>query len=198
MSAQHYAFVVEGLSSLAGIEDIPADIERAAVRAINKTVPWTRTRSAREIRRQTAFPARYLSGEDGRLEITERARAGSLEGRITARQRATSLARFVTGRTRRRGIRVTVKPGSARYIRRGFLIPLRGAGGDLNNTGLAIRTDGSAPKGAYKPKRLFDNVWLVYGPSVDQVFRQVREDVSEDAADYLEVEFNRLLDLEGV
>lgn len=195
---QNYAFVVEGLSSLDGFADIPADIERAAVRAINKTVPWARTRSAREIRKQVNFPARYLSGQDGRLDITERARTGNLEGRITARQRPTSLARFVSNRTRRRGIRVTVKPGTARYIKRGFLLPLRGAGGDLNNMGLAIRTNGAAPKGAYKPKKIFDNVWLVYGPSVDQVFKTVREDVAEDSADYLEAEFNRLLDLEGV
>ena len=76
---------------------------------------------------------------------------------------------------------------------RAFVMELRGG-----NRGLAIRTDGSKPRGAYKPKPIGKNLFLLYGPSVDQVFRTVSEDVAPDVADELEVEFNRLLDLKDI
>lgn len=175
---------------LGDIEEIPEHIRKAAMRAVNKTADRARTASAREMRNQVNFPARYLSSE-GRLQVSKRAKANDLEARVTGRQAPTSLARFVQGNpVRGKGVRVQVKPGAARFIKRGFLMKLRN-----NNLGLAIRTDGGAPKGAYKPKKINDNLWLVYGPSIDQVFRTVAEDVSEPMADYLEAEFSRLLKL---
>lgn len=186
-------FTVSGAlkSGLQGeIEEIPENIRRAAMRAVNKTADRARAASAREMRNQVNFPARYLSSE-GRLQVTRKASLNNLEAVVTGRQVPTSLARFVQGTPKRgQGVRVEVKPGAARYMKRAFLMKLKN-----NNVGLAMRTTGGPPSGAYKPKKITDNLWLVYGPSIDQVFRTVAEDVSEPMADYLEGEFARLLDL---
>lgn len=193
MAETYVFFTVSGnlKSGVTGdIEAIPEEIRLAAMRAVNKTADRARTAAAREIRRQVNFPARYLTSE-GRLQVTKRANRKDLEARVTARQAPTSLARFISGTPKRgQGVSVQVKPGAARYIRRGFAMKLKN-----NNVGLAIRTEGGPPSGAYKPKKINDNLWLVYGPSIDQVFRTVAEDVSEPMADYLEAEFNRLLDV---
>lgn len=193
MSETYVFFTVSGAlkSGLQGeIEEIPENIRRAAMRAVNKTADRARAASAREMRNQVNFPARYLSSE-GRLQVTRKASLNNLEAVVTGRQAPTSLARFVQGTPKRgQGVRVEVKPGAARYMRRAFLMKLKN-----NNVGLALRTSGGPPKGAYKPKKINENLWLVYGPSVDQIFRTVADDVSEPMADYLEGEFTRLLDL---
>lgn len=193
MAETYVFFTVSGAlkSGLQGeIEEIPENIRRAAMRAVNKTADRARAASAREMRNQVNFPARYLSSE-GRLQVTRKASLTSLEAVVTGRQAPTSLARFVQGTPKRgQGVRVEVKPGAARYMKRAFLMKLKN-----NNVGLAMRTTGGPPSGAYKPKKITDNLWLVYGPSIDQVFRTVAEDVSEPMADYLEGEFSRLLDL---
>lgn len=187
----YFTMMGELKSGLIGdIEEIPERVRKAAMRAVNKTADRARTASAREMRNQVNFPASYLNAE-GRLQVSKRANADDLEAKVTGRSAPTSLARFVQGTPKRgKGVTVAVKPGSARFIKRGFLMKLKN-----NNVGLALRTSGAPPKGAYKPKKINDNLYLVYGPSVDQVFRTVAEDVSEPMADYLEHEFNRLLAL---
>lgn len=199
MSAR-YAVFIEGLEALDDLVDISPEIERKAIQAINKTTRRTRTEASRQIRNQIRLKASYLNQED-RLSM-KFARAGKLEGRISGRDRPTSLARFVTNKSgsvrdmnrrfRRSGARIQVKPGATRVARKAFAVPLRGG-----NVGLAIRTKGGPPQRAYKPKKLSDNVYLLYGPSIDQVFSTVREDLEDDAAEFLEYEFNRLLDLGG-
>lgn len=197
-----YVVAIEGLAALDDLESIPDKILRAARQAVNKTTDRARAASARSIREQINFPARYLSGEDGRLAVTKRASGSDLEGRITGRQRATSLARFATGSPQpgqRGGIRVAVKPGGARFMPRAFVIRLRAGSSTLDtksNLGLAVRTEnGEKPRGAYKPKKIGDNLWLLYGVSVDQAFKSVREEVRPDMEEFLEAEFLRLFNL---
>ncbi len=187
-----YLYVAEGLDLGDDIAAIPDAIRTAAMRAVNKTRDRTRTRAGREMRMQVNFPARYLSGADARLQSTSATRE-TLEARITGRRRATSLARFARGGRKGKGVRVEVKPGAARFMKRSFLIRLRGGG--EGNTGLAIRTSGGKPSAAYKPVRIGEGLYLLAGPSVDQVFRTVADDLTPDAEDYLEAEFLRLLDL---
>jgi hypothetical protein len=196
MSTQ-YAVFVEGLAMLDDLAEIPADIERKAVQAINKTARRARTAAKRAMKEQIAFPPSYVN--DSRFMVSP-ARSGRLEAKVSARDRPTSLARFVTNMSgsakesnrkfRRLGARIRVKPGATRVGRHVFAIPLRNG-----NIGLAVRTNGGPPSRAHKPKRLSDNVYLLYGPSVDQVFKSVRDDIDQDAGDYLEREFLRLMDL---
>lgn len=198
-----YAVVVEGLEGLKDIENLPDNIVRAARQAINKTLTRTRTRSAREIRKQVAFPANYLSGQNGRLAVTGRPQGRQLRGEITGRHRPTSLARFAKGTpetTRRRGgTPVTVKPGSPQFMQKAFLIRLRaGAAGidTQHNLGLAIRLK---PGESVRNKRIQAKKWgglyLLYGPSIDQVFDDVAEDEVPFIEDFMQSEFFRLMRL---
>lgn len=189
-----YVYVVEGLA-LDALDEIPTETRKAALRAINKITPKARTASASAIRKHANLPARYLSGAEGRLKIQRPATQADLSSTIVGRRRATSLARYAKGGSYKNGVRVSVKPGGARYIKRSFLMPLRSGTTDGGNVGLAVRTDGSAPKGALKPKKINDNLYLLYGLSVDVLFRRVIPEVSPKISDELETEFLRLLDL---
>lgn len=198
-----YVVVAEGLGDLvnADIGDIPEDIRRKAVMAINRTVQWARAQAAREMRRQVAFRASYLTGADGRLRIAKKAHGTDLEASIVGRQRATSLARFTTDRDpararRRGGVNVEVKPGAAKFMKGAFLVRLRAGAvktDTQHNLGLAIRLKpGQTLRNKKYATQLDRDVYILYGPSVDQVFRTVSDDMSPDALQYLEREFDRL------
>ncbi len=203
MSGFGYVVAVEGLSALRDLETLPTQVKLAAQRAVNRTIDRARTSSARRMREQVNFPARYLSGEDGRLAISQRATGDNLEARITGRFRPTSLARFVTAGSlgsRRAGVRVEVAPGFAKRSRRMFLIRLRAGTAELDtksNLGLAIRLK-PGERIEHKARQIGKTgLYLLYGPSVDQVFRTVADDVAPEAADDLEAEFLRLMELKS-
>lgn len=195
------ALFVEGSFDVEELTGLDTDkIERAAYRAINYTADKSRKFGADAIRQEVNFPASYLTPKGGRLTVTRTAGPGYLESIITGRQRATSLARFVTGGSvGKPGVKVNVKPGRVEELKRGFLMKLKsGTNFDTsNNMGLAVRTNGQKPQSAYKPVRINDRLWLLYGPSVDQVFRGVRESkVMPQAEIVLEREFLRLIEWE--
>ncbi len=190
----NYVVAVEGLASLSDIENLDENILLRARQAINRTTDRTRTRSDREIRKQVAFPARYLSS---RLTVSKKASGRSLEAVITGRDRPTSLARFSKGKDvgaarRKGGVSVTVAPGQTRFMSGAFLMQLRGG-----NLGLAIRLKaGESMRNKRKMTRVGKGLYLLYGPSVDQAFRSVADEyAAPDAADYLEREFIRLMEL---
>lgn len=179
-------------------------IETALLRSINKTADRARTSASQDIREQVAFPASYLAPSAKRLFVSTKATKSSpFEAVISGRDRPTSLARFTNqkplgGGQRHRGgqLAVTVKPGVRRYIKRAFLITLNNS-----NVGLAVRTDGGPPNNAYAPKEIGKNLWLLYGPSVDQVLSAasngggIYEEIVPETLDFLNDEFNRQLDL---
>ena len=179
-------------------------IETALLRSINKTADRARTLASQDIREQVAFPASYLAPSAKRLFVSTKAtKASPFEAVISGRDRPTSLARFTNqkplgGGQRHRGgqVAVTVKPGVRRYIKRAFLITLNNS-----NVGLAVRTDGGPPNNVYAPKEIGKNLWLLYGPSVDQVLSAasngggIYEEIVPETLDFLNDEFNRQLDL---
>jgi hypothetical protein len=192
---RRYGVAVEGIEAFKTVDDLPAQVITAARQAVNKTVDRTRTAAAREIRLQVNFPATYLNPSEGRLAVSQYANGLDLSARIRARQAPTSLARFVMGAPRplaKGGVNVSVKPGKAVFLPRAFVFPLKNG-----NLGLAVRTNGPKPSKAFLPKPLGNGLWLLYGPSVDQVFSTVREQIAPDAAVYLEDEFTRLMALNG-
>lgn len=203
-------YLVESREAAEFIGEVSAMQERAMVRALNKTGPHTRTQMDRRIRDQVAFPASYLRPSTKRLFVAKKARRGVLETVIEGRGRPTSLARFVKGgaaamknrKKRPEQINVEVKPGSVSGIKRAWIVSLPGAP-DSNNLGLAVRTKpGQRPSGAYAPKKLDNNVWLLYGPSVDQILYSVRnnggviEEIYGPTLDHLSQEYSRQMDLE--
>lgn len=191
--SRDYVVAVEGLTSLRDIEQLDDKILTRARQAINRTLDRTRTSSDREMRQQVAFPARYLST---RLTVKRRPSGSSLAGVISGRDRPTSLARFASSRnvaaSRKRGsVDVTVAPGQTRNMRGAFLMQLRNG-----NIGLALRLkDGETIRGKRKVVKVGKGLYLLYGPSVDQVFQGVSEDQVPGAAAFLEAEFLRLLGL---
>lgn len=203
--ADNYAVFVEGLDNFDQFRDLGKDIQLAALRAVNKATRDGRALTARWIRDQVNFPARYLSPGGKRLAVTRQATRGSLEGRITARSRATSLAQFVSGNPRRGSpIRVEISPGKARYLRNAFLIKLPQGSAPVDtkfNLGLAVRLKpGETLRNKKSARKLTGNLYLLYGPSIDQVFLDnsgdgVAKDAEPKIADNLEAEFLRLLEL---
>lgn len=193
-----YVVAVEGLSeTIEALGDIPPNVLRFARMAVNTTTRKTRTLASRKIRDQIAFSASYLSDKNGRLTISKYATEDDLEARIRGRFRPTSLARFATGSSSK-GVRVRVNPGTSRTMGRAFFMPLRAGNAPIetkSNQGLAIRLKpGEKIANKRRMIQVAGNLYLLYGPSVDQVFSSVAEEIAPDATDILEAEFLRLLD----
>lgn len=189
-----FAVVVQS-SALDDLGEITPQVALAMQRSINRTTERYRGVSARMMREQVAFAPSYLAPSGGRLTVEKHATEQDLSAYIRGRRRPTSLARFASNARAggARGARVTVQPGLARFLPRAFFIPLRSGNTDTkNNVGLAIRLPaGQVPGRAYKPTQIGHGLWLLYGPSVTQVFDDVAELVSPEAADFLGREFLR-------
>ncbi len=185
-----YLVAVEGIPEIEDLDQIPAKIARYASMAINRTATSYRTRGARLMREQIAFPASYLFPSQGNLTVSKKAQPASLEAEISGRFRPTALSRFVKGPKvhGRAAPMVEVNPGNRQKLHRAFLMNLANG-----NIGLAVRL---APNERIENKRRMVQVsaglYLLYGPSVDQVFRSVSEDMAPEAANFLHKEFLRL------
>lgn len=192
-----YLIAVDGLADLKDIDNLDERILRSARQAINRAAERGRAGAAKEMRQQVNFPVRYLSGQDGRLRVSRRAGGSKLEAAIAGRDRPTSLARFAKDRdpTRARkagGVNVSVRPGKTKFMKGAFLMQLNGG-----NLGLAIRLkDGESIRNKRQVTKIGKGLYLLYGPSVDQVFRTVAEEqTAPEVAEFLENEFVRLLAL---
>lgn len=204
--AGQFAVFLDGLEVdlLQGIDS--KSRQSAAVRAINKIARDARAEAARKIRDQVNLPAAYVSPAQKRLYVSKQAQGSNLEARITAQGRATSLAQFIQGGARKgqRGVYVQVAPGKARLMRKAFVIPLQ-RGNQFTDTkfnlGLAIRLrPGERLQNKTFAKRVESGLYLLYGPSVSQVFRSndgsgVANNMVPSVANDLTAEFLRLLDI---
>lgn len=181
---------------------LPGVSRKAATIAINQTMDRGGLKLIRQrMNEQIAFPQGYL-GED-RLGVTQYARESDMTGIITGRQRATSLARFAApgtpvGNFNGGGVRVAVKRGSSTTLRNAWLVRLRRGeqkSPDSFNLGLAVRVKpGEQITGKYSAHSAWlvpDAVALLYGPSVDQVFRDTAEDESAAILTMVGTEFLR-------
>lgn len=192
------------------IRGAEAVADKAADLAITETGRFAYRESSKDIRDQVNFSPSYIGSPasgGNRLRIQRGTRGGQPFVRIVGRDRPTSLARFVQGNpSKGQAVRVSVKPGTTRVLKTAFKVRLR-RGKTLTednfNEGIAIRL----PKGATLSQRrklgldglpeIFPNVFLLYGPSVAQVFNAVSNDVQPRVSRKLETEFvrqfNRLL-----
>lgn len=187
-----YGVSIEGIEALKAFDELPTRIQTAARMTVNKAADRARTAGAVRIKQEVAFPGTYLDPSQGRLNVTKYATGLDLSAKITARDRPTSLARFITAGGRKpfvKGVSVGVKPGRSRELNSAFIFPLRGG-----NVGLAVRSK-TRPANAYLPKFLGRDTWLLYAPSVEQVFTEVRTEIAPDISDFMESEFNRIVDL---
>lgn len=169
--------IADALSDVARyFEQLPEIAEQAAFLAINDSADDALPEARREMSKQINFPKGYLNGQ--RLGVKSRASRRKLEAVIAGRDRPTSLARFAEGATiansKGRPLFVRVKPGKTVKLNQAFLVRLKN-----NNIGLAVRLKpGEVLQNSEKAVRLDNNVYLLYGPSVDQVFRSVADDIT--------------------
>lgn len=192
--------IAEGIKDIQRFyEALPDATLEAAVFAINDTVRDTVPEIRREMRKEVSFPSGYLEGGD-RLYIKRKANKNTLEAVITGRDRPTSLARFAPAgatpeNSRGREIMLRVKPGAVAKTRRAWLVNLRNG-----NMGLAIRlkpgeslknTSGAVLLAGSSHKRPDANVYLLYGPSVDQVLRGVADDLTPEILNKMASNFTR-------
>lgn len=172
----------------------PQIARQAARLAINDSAERKGLKLAREaMLTQVQFPTGYLAPP--RFELKRRATDSNLVAVIGGRFTPTSLARF-TGRTsatrgRRAGVTIRISPGSSVTLPRAFLINLRNG-----NLGLAIRLKpGETLHNTIGAKLITSGplagIALLYGPSVDQVFRTVAADITPAILDNLQTEFLR-------
>lgn len=185
--------VLQGVNSFDEIEKLDPKIANVLRQAVNETTQEARRRAARSMEKQINFPRGYLTGQANRLGIAKYATKADLTAIIRGRDRPTSLARFVTGSPKvgQKGVSVTVDPGKSELMPSAFLIKLRN-----NNIGLAFRTkDGRRPsRGA---KQLGRGLWLLYGPSVTQVFDETRDDLKPELEELLRDKFDRLWEMQN-
>lgn len=187
---------LQGLSHL--FEQAPKVANQAAKLAINQTVERKGLKLARDaMLHQVAWPSGYLQGQSAegpRFGLAYKATDTRLEAGVVGRQDPTSLARF-TGMTspppKRTPLSVTVHPGVSKTLHRSFLIRLRSG-----NLGLGVRLKkGEALERTVGAKLItkgpLAGVALLYGPSVDQVFRTVAIEISPPILDALTTEFLR-------
>jgi hypothetical protein len=184
------------------------EFRRNVSRALNRVAASTRTAIADRVRAELNFPASFVAPSKGRLYQSGFSSPSKLEAEITATGRATSLARFVSGSTRlgQAGVSVQVKTGSSSTLARAFLMPLnKGLGPQTDgpkNRGLAIRLrKGESLSKTTAAKPLGKNLFLLYGPSVAQVFENnagsgEKMDMTPEVIRRLQAEIDRLVKVE--
>lgn len=188
----------------------PAIASKAAALAINDTTRDVYARSRKQIINEVKLPASYLDGKDGgqpRLRIAKLSNETSLSSVIIGRQRATSLARFDAkqlydpvekGGQKKAGVSVRVK-NQRKKIPQAFLLNLKRGTADTGNVGLAIRLPaGERIRSKYiqaRPlggsNRRNDDVYLLYGPSVQQLFGRIATQMLPYTEKKLNAEFLR-------
>ncbi len=180
------------------LEAAPEITKAAAAFAMNTVIPRKgMTRYKKAMRTQIAFPAGYLEDEE-KFGVTLSASPDRLESVISARHRPTSLARFATGgAVGQEGLAVKVKANRSSRLKKAFLVRLK-AGTSLDtdnfNLGLAVRVPGGQfrnKKDASRMVQLAKDVFLLYAPSVNQVFRAVAQTETPAVLDEIETEFYR-------
>jgi hypothetical protein len=185
---------IDGLQQY--VDAMPEAATTAARIALNDTATGPGLALFRKATADSAnFPPGYLT--DKRLGVTKPARNADLATTITGRFRPTSLARFVRNPQPgvRGNIRVEVKRGHQRVLKRAFLVRLRQGASISNdnfNLGLAIRLKpGETLEGSSKALQLDKGLYLLYGPSVDQVFRNTSGEVAPQVLSLVTGEFFR-------
>lgn len=191
------AQVNEALSVFKFIGGNAADAIRVA---INKSGPPIRTESSRQIRNQVRLKASYINEKDSsgrqRLSFTKATRS-NLTGSIRTQSRGLLLSRFSTTASvangtaagtpeaPARGIKVKVKPssGTKGMGKEWFYMRLKNS----NAIGIARRR----PKGQTGPQG--GKYEVAYGPSLSQVFNDVRGDVLPQAAERYQTELGKAI-----
>ncbi|ADP97723.1 phage tail protein [Marinobacter adhaerens] len=174
---------------------------RAHARSLNKTVTKSRTESSKEIRKQVRLNAAYVKS----LMTITKASQKKLQAKISTPSRGLLLSRFSTDTSisgdktswlkppaiPKRGIRVKVKPAGGAKVFDGdseiegkpFYIVLPGTSGRVAIAGRRSKIGSEGGR-----------IKVFYGPSLSQVFTDVKEDIAEPLALYQMQQFEKEID----
>ncbi len=158
------------------IEDLLAHIKngsnRAMASAINHTLSVTRTEGGQKIREQVKLKASYVRE---RLRLV-RASVAKPQGRITTPRRGILLSRFDNTVLKSGGVSVQVKPGAGNRKKMPGAFYITFANGVQ---AIAIRTQHGPGLGRS------EGLKVLYGPSVSQVFTDVKDDLQSPSGERL-------------
>lgn len=187
---------IEGFPDI-DLGQVEQSVRYAAMVSINKTGRWAESSLRKSAYQDVNFPSGYL---DSRLNYKETSMS-FLEGKVVGRDNPTSLARFASGSNF--NLTISVSPGVTKKSKKMFIVNLRNG-----NKGLLIKLkDGEELKNVKyeKAARKFSkarkdrNLYLLYGPSVDQVMRiNITDDFEQKLGDKLAENFNSNLQLRGL
>jgi len=173
---------------------------RAHARSLNKTVTKSRTESSKEVRKQVRLNAAYVKSL---LTITK-ASERRLQAKISTPTRGLLMSRFSTDTSISgdkvgwlkppsvppRGIRVKVKPtggakvfGGDEIVGKPFYMVLPGTTGRVAIVGRRAKIGSQGGQ-----------IKVFYGPSLSQVFTDVKDDISEPLALYQMQQFEKEID----
>lgn len=190
------SILAEGLEGMARyLEAMPEKANAAAARALNRVADGEGAKLLQSgIEDEIDFPTGYVAP---RIFVKRKAYNNRLEAVIASRSRPTSLARFArSGVVGKAGVTVSVGRGNSTRMDRAFLIRLRAGKaptGESSNLGLAIRLgkDERIANKKIQAKAFGGGLYLLYGPSVNQVMRTVADDKSPAILDAVWEEFLR-------
>jgi len=171
--------------------ELPANLKAAMIKTINAVVPNVRELAIERITGQVALTKAYVKG---RLYVSQRANNTDPTAVISGRVRSTQLRRYqgtqlyttakLPGKKRLAGTSVKVKTGKApSVLKHTWIIKLKHGETDATaglTMGIAERT--GKGRNAYK---------ILYGPSVDQVWRGVKDEITPDVELMLADEWRR-------
>lgn len=168
--------------------------------AINDTARFAQRIGAKAIGERINVSRSYLTGgSNPRLAIRKKATDANLEATVTGRDRATSLARFAKrnpsfGRQKTSPPLQVATRGRSKPVTGSFFVKLRAGSADSGafNVGLAVRLKpGERIPGKRKMAPTKSGFYLLYGPSVGQLYRTVADQQTGEVADHLVDEFIR-------
>ena len=176
-------------------------VPKALARSLNKTVGKANTQSSAEIRKQVNLKAAYIKSK---MQIFKASRS-KLSAKISTESQGVLLSRFSTNSliagdkvswlkpppVPPRGIRVKVNPdggtklfgGSSEITGKPFYMVLPKLGGRVAIVG---RRSTAGPRGG--------KIKVFYGPSLSQVFTDVKEDLADPLGQYQVEQFEKEID----
>lgn len=180
-------------------DEFPDEVAKASTLAVNTAARFGLTRAIDAMQEEVNIRPTDLRRK---MAVAQFATASDPEAVILASFAPYSLANFTRTKVRygggQRGVTVQVQKNKAgKKLKRAFFVKLRaGTEGELTNKGLAIRVpSGQKPIATDRARLLFEDdygdTYLLYGPSANQVFFFVRDDITPMVADKLEDEFFR-------
>lgn len=193
-----------GLEAFESIfKDMAGTADQAARMAINDTAAFARRVGAKGIADRVNFTQQYLTGgANPRLLVSRRATNASLEAVVTGRDRPTSLARFAKraptfGRQKDSPPVQVATHGQSAPVKGSFFVKLRAGSADSGgfNVGLAVRLKpGERIPGKRQMASTKTGFYLLYGPSVGQLYATVAEVTEPEVSNHLVDEFIRQIE----